>query len=87
MKEKFLHKNFRISRSFAHAINYQLRIFRSKIRSDINSKNRIKTSIQAGYTYRSLEDLKPYYEGNIFKDGKIKLKKKNKRDFGNFKKW
>jgi len=77
-KEKFLHKNFRISRSFAHAINYQLRIFRSKIRSNINNKNQIKTSIQAGFTYRPLEDLKPYYEGNIFKDGEIKLKKRIK---------
>jgi hypothetical protein len=73
--EKFIHKNFKVSRSFAHYINYNLRILRRK-QATKQKKNEVKTSIQSGFTYRKLEDLGSHYQGNIFNEGQNKIRQK-----------
>lgn len=73
-KKKFFHKNFTISRRFIHFMNYQTRI----LRSQINPKNEdyLKTSLQAGFTYRELNELGDHYKNDIFNLGLDKIKKK-----------
>ena len=74
-KEKFIHKNFKITRSLSHYINYNLRIMRSKQDSK-KKENKVKTSLQAGFTYRKIEDLGSHYEGDIFDKGQNKIRQK-----------
>ena len=73
--EKFTHKNFKITRSLAHFINYNLRVLRSGKKS-IDNKNTVKTSLQAGFTYRKLNKLGSHYENDIFNKGQNKIKQK-----------
>jgi len=73
-KEKFFHKNFKVSRSFLHYINYQFRIYRSQNNPD--NLNNIKTSLQAGFTYRNLDELGNHYQGDIFTRGLEKIREK-----------
>jgi len=73
-KEKFFHKNFKVSRLFLHYINYQLRIYRFK--NNPENLKKIKTSLQAGFTYRNLDELGNYYQGGIFTRGLEKIREK-----------
>jgi len=73
-KEKFFHKNFKVSRSFLHIVNYQLRIYKSKNNPD--NLNKIKTSLQAGFTYKNLDELGNHYQGDIFIRGLEKIREK-----------
>lgn len=72
-KEKFFHKNFRVTRSFFHFINYQTRMLRSQHRSHLDY---VKTSLQAGFTYREIDELGDHYKNGIFKYGLEKIKEK-----------
>jgi len=73
-KEKFFHKNFKVSRSFLNHIKYQFRIYRSQ--NNTNNLNKIKTSLQAGFTYRNLDELGNHYQGDIFTRGLEKIREK-----------
>lgn len=73
-KEKFFHKNFKVSRSFLHYINYQFRIYRSQINPD--NLQKIKTSLQAGFTYKNLNELGNHYHGDTFIKGLEKIRDK-----------
>mgnify|MGYP006131151981 FL=1 len=72
--EKFIHKNFIVSRSIAHSLNKKMRIVRSRTQMEEENDYKIKSSIQGGYTYRSIDELKPFYTDEIFSEGKKKLK-------------
>jgi len=73
-KEKFFHENFQVSRTFLHYINYKFRIYRSQNNPD--NLNKIKTSLQAGFTYRNLDELGDHYQGDIFTKGLEKIREK-----------
>ncbi len=73
-KEKFVKKNFKLSRSIAHSVRDFLRAMRNKDKKNNNLE--VRTTIQAGYTYTPLEKLKPYYNDTNFDLGKNKIKNK-----------
>lgn len=73
-KKNFFHENFTTSRRFIHFINYQLRILRSEISP--KNENYLKTSLQAGFTYRELIELGDHYNNGIFNLGLDKIKEK-----------
>lgn len=73
-KKNFLHKNFTVTRGFVHFINFQIRLLRSKIANKNNDN--LKTSLQAGFTYRELDELGSHYKDGIFNLGLKKINEK-----------
>jgi len=72
-KKNFFHKNFNVTREVLHFINFKIRILKSKV---FDKNNYIKTSFQAGFTYRQIDELSDYYTPNNFDLGKKKIKEK-----------
>ena len=78
-KKKFVHRNFKITKSIIDKTKYNLRLLRNKInQSKNNGGSRIKivkTSLQAQFTYTKIEDLhKDYWTKEIFFKGLKKIK-------------
>ena len=73
-KKNFFHENFITSRRFIHFINYQVRILRSQITP--KNEDYLKTSLQAGFTYRELIELGDHYKNDIFNLGLDRIKEK-----------
>lgn len=73
INEKFIKKNFRVSRSLVHSINSKMRVIRNKAQTKIKNNYKIKSSFQGGFTYRPISELKPFYTDEIFFNGKKKL--------------
>jgi len=72
-KESIVQNNFKLTRSFIHYLNFEAR----KLRHNISSKEmsyKIKTSVQAGYTYRDISELSEYYSKDSFFYGLKKIK-------------
>ena len=75
VKEEFLKKNFRLSRSVALNIRNKIRIIRNKVKQE-KKNNKVRTTIQAGFTYLPLEELKNHYTKESLKFGESKIKKR-----------
>lgn len=73
-KEKFIKRNFKLSRSIAHFVRDFFRSIRNRDKKNNNLK--VRTTIQAGYTYTPIEKLKPHYTDKNFNIGKDKIKNK-----------
>jgi hypothetical protein len=71
-KKKFLQNNFIVTRSFFHFLNNKIRILRSKIKNNDD----VKTSLQAGFTYREILELQGHYKDDIFNIGLNNIKEK-----------
>lgn len=88
-KEKFHRKNFKLSRSIAHKIRNKLRNIKKKNIS--NKEVKVRTTVQAGYTYLPINKLNNFYSKKSFLLGQKKIKdrvnqisllsKENKIDF------
>jgi hypothetical protein len=74
--EKFIKKNFRVSRSLVHSMNSKIRVIRNKTKTELKNNYKIKSTFQGGFTYRPIDNLKPFYTDEIFFNGKKKLNKR-----------
>jgi len=72
-EENILKKNFKLTKSFMDYLNYNARYLRQSVFSK-KEINTIKTSIQAGYTYRDISELSDYYTNESFFYGLNKIK-------------
>ena len=74
VKEEFLKRNFRLSRSVALNIRNKMRIIKNKEKQE-KKDSKVRTTIQAGFTYLPLEELKNHYtEEKVLSLVKLKLK-------------
>ena len=72
--KNFTHKNFKLTRSLIYKFKkFKTNYFKKK---NNNSGLKVRTTIQAGYTYTPLKKLAPFYENDEFDLGKKKIKKK-----------
>lgn len=75
-KKKFTHKNLKLTRSIIYKFKkYKKNLFNDK-NININSSIKVRTTVQAGYTYTPLKKLSPFYDNGEFKIGKEKIQKK-----------
>ena len=75
VKEEFLKRNFRLSRSVALNIRNKMRIIKNKEKQE-KKDSKVRTTIQAGFTYLPLEELKNHYTEEGLKFGETKIKKR-----------
>ena len=75
VKEEFLKKNFRLSRSVALNIRNKMRIIKNKEKQE-KKDSKVRTTIQAGFTYLPLEELKNYYTRESLRFGESKIQKR-----------
>ena len=74
INEKFYKRHFRISRSII--LNFRNKLRSLKNKNNESNPNEVRTTIQAGFTYTPLEQLKKFYTEDSFKKGKNKIKKR-----------
>tara|TARA_B100000575_G_scaffold290185_1_gene293375 strand:+ start:4106 stop:5182 length:1077 start_codon:yes stop_codon:yes gene_type:complete len=74
-KEQFHKRNFRLSRSIALNIRDKIRMIRSE-ENNVKKVNKVRTTIQAGFTYLSLDQLENHYTEESFNFGELKIKKR-----------
>ena len=89
IKEEFLSKNFKLSKSIVYSVRNSLR--KVKLENKGENDNNVRTTIQAGFTYQPLEQMKDFYTKKNFNDGinkietkiqnMIKIAEKQKTDF------
>ena len=79
-ESKLIDRNFKLSKTLASTLNYNLRILRNKISTlRKNKENKIKTSFQGEFTYIEKDKLKSeYWTKKIFDDGIKKIETKVK---------
>ena len=71
-KEEFHKKNFRLSRSMILNLRNKIRSIKDEKNHLENSK--VRTTIQAGFTYTPLAKLRNFYTEDSFKNGQVKIK-------------
>lgn len=76
-KEEFHKRNFRLSRLVANKINIFFKQERGEIINNSTSNIKVRTTVQAGFTYSNINQLPPYSDGG-FNYGLNKIKSRIK---------
>ena len=74
-KEEFYKRHFRLSRSIALNLRNKIRSIKNKDKN-LDKKSKVRTTVQAGFTYTPLKNLQNFYSNESFNNGKLKIEKR-----------
>ena len=74
-KEEFYKRHFRLSRSIALNLRNKIRSIKNKDKN-LDKKSKVRTTVQAGFTYTPLKNLQNFCSNESFNNGKLKIEKR-----------